>query len=527
MSKVKKILAVVLSMAMVLSMSLTAFAANAKPAATDTAKASVTGVTETGVTVTAYKIVEANYNDQGFTGYSYVAATGLTKAVFANGTMSLTDADIVGLTSKTGSLASTPMTKDGDAYSATLAAGSYMVLVTGSGTTVYNPMLVSVGYKADASGDSNELQTGAVNADTNWGLTTVDAYAKSSEPTVSKTIVGSGSGNDHGDDVAIGTAVPFEINTKLPSYSAQYTDPEFVVTDTLSAGLTAPAVADITVAAGTAVRDTDYTVAVANNVITVEFTSAFISANQNLAVKINYSATLNDNAKYNFDPNTNDVSIKYSNDPTDATSMTEKTDKTYSYTFAINAALNGESTETWNKITNELLKTGEEREIQNEQGQTVTTTSLPGATFTLTNTATNKVYTATSDNNGGLSFKGLDAGTYSLVETQAPTGYTLNSTPIPVVISATYNENGTLNSYTIIVAGEATSTYTATYKTSTTAAPEIDTVTGDSSEYEIKNTKLSALPSTGGIGTTIFTIGGVIIMIGAAFLFFRSRKKEA
>lgn len=105
-------------------------------------------------------------------------------------------------------------------------------------------------------------------------------------------------------------------------------------------------------------------------------------------------------------------------------------------------------------------------------------------------------------------------------------GYTLNSTPIPVVISATYNENGTLNSYTIIVAGEATSTYTATYKTSTTAAPEIDTVTGDSSEYEIKNTKLSALPSTGGIGTTIFTIGGVIIMIGAAFLFFRNRKRS-
>ena len=41
------------------------------------------------------------------------------------------------------------------------------------------------------------------------------------------------------------------------------------------------------------------------------------------------------------------------------------------------------------------------------------------------------------------------------------------------------------------------------------------------------NTKLSSLPSTGGIGTTIFTIGGCAIMIIAAALFFASRRKAA
>ena len=42
----------------------------------------------------------------------------------------------------------------------------------------------------------------------------------------------------------------------------------------------------------------------------------------------------------------------------------------------------------------------------------------------------------------------------------------------------------------------------------------------------IANNKGSSLPSTGGIGTTIFTIGGCLIMIIAAALFFASRRKE-
>ena len=42
----------------------------------------------------------------------------------------------------------------------------------------------------------------------------------------------------------------------------------------------------------------------------------------------------------------------------------------------------------------------------------------------------------------------------------------------------------------------------------------------------ITNTKLAELPGTGGIGTTIFTIGGCVIMIAAAGLYFASRRKH-
>lgn len=89
---------------------------------------------------------------------------------------------------------------------------------------------------------------------------------------------------------------------------------------------------------------------------------------------------------------------------------------------------------------------------------------------------------------GTLLIKGLDEGTYSFQETKAPEGYKL----VTDLKSATIEDG--------------------------------HTATVDAGEFV--NTKLSSLPSTGGIGTTIFTIAGCAIMIAAAGLFFASRKKS-
>lgn len=91
--------------------------------------------------------------------------------------------------------------------------------------------------------------------------------------------------------------------------------------------------------------------------------------------------------------------------------------------------------------------------------------------------------------NGTLKITGLDEGDYAFKETKAPTGYKVNS------------DN----------------------KKFTITANEKAEVTVDAGEFV--NTKLSALPHTGGIGTTIFTIAGCAIMVAAAFFFFTSRKK--
>lgn len=91
--------------------------------------------------------------------------------------------------------------------------------------------------------------------------------------------------------------------------------------------------------------------------------------------------------------------------------------------------------------------------------------------------------------NGTLNVTGLDEGNYEFKETKAPTGYKVNS------------EN---NAFTI-------------------TANENDEVTVDAGNFV--NTKLSSLPSTGGMGTYLFTIIGVVVMAGAAGAFFISRRK--
>lgn len=97
---------------------------------------------------------------------------------------------------------------------------------------------------------------------------------------------------------------------------------------------------------------------------------------------------------------------------------------------------------------------------------------------------------------GTVTVKGLECGKYTMTETTAPNGYSLNKDVKDFEIK--------------LVDGKKV------------AEEQKDVVDGINS---IKDTKLSALPSTGGIGTTIFTIAGCLIMVAAAGLFFASRKR--
>lgn len=95
------------------------------------------------------------------------------------------------------------------------------------------------------------------------------------------------------------------------------------------------------------------------------------------------------------------------------------------------------------------------------------------------------------DEHGAVKVSGLDEGTYNIYETEAPEGYSINSVATTVIVDAT------------------------------------DATANISLKSDISDTKLSSLPFTGGMGTTLFTVFGVIIMAAAAGLFFANKKKSA
>lgn len=103
-----------------------------------------------------------------------------------------------------------------------------------------------------------------------------------------------------------------------------------------------------------------------------------------------------------------------------------------------------------------------------------------------------------TDEKGAISLRGLDEGIYYLKETKAPAGYNLMETPVKIEIIPVYTENGDEVSVTV------------NYK--------VDDKEQDSNTVGVRNSSGSTLPVTGGVGTVIFYVLGAALFIGAALM---------
>lgn len=499
--------------ALTMGMSTVSFAAT--PDAKDVMK--VHNV-EAGATVTAYQIVKEVKGE-------WKPVDGVTIADPTNPTA----AEIAAIAKNPPTANTFALTKGADGvYSATgKAAGMYLILVTNTNATLYNPMVVSVDY--DGVEDS-------VDANTNF---TNDAYAKSSTPKVTKkndqagnTATGT---TNKGTSYNIGDKVPFTIETTIPSYSDQYNKVEFTVSDAMSKGLTAPTEAkDVTVkVGGIAVDATKYEFKAVGNGFEVAFKSDYIKslASKTPAerkVVITYNGTLNANAEWNFSQNKNEATIKFTNNPNGSTG-THKDDSKI-YTFGLDANLMGSET-TKNKKTHEVIKLDEKGVAQQlsykeDASEETVTNALSGAVFGLYSDkeCTNEVKKATTSQNGYMEMKGLKEGTYYLKEISAPSGYVPSSDISKVEIKAVYKDNGLLNNYTVTITDAKGNTYNSTY----TAAYDAGTITNVDIQSEtlfIKNSRMPGLPSTGGMGTYIFMIVGATLMAFAVMAYTKNAKK--
>jgi len=521
----KKIISLVLALAMV-ALCVSALADDLTPATSALPRADIQITNlESGDTVKLYKIAkwDTTASDWAFDGTfsinGYDTVDDLVAAINNDG--SATSAAIANaIGSKATENEGTANTSGVYTYNAEV--GMYLALVTTTTANVYNPMILSVNFTNPTTGEGGTVDATSAASGTN-------AKVKKTHVTLEKEV----KTEDKKQDVAVGDTVDFIVRTVTPNYGDNYQNPVFRITDTLSTGIEMTDAQQDAIVVKNGAGDTlvegddkDYTITASSSGYEISFTATYLHAvKANTAITVEYSATVNAKAvMHNVEEYVNDVDLEFSNSPT--TTDDSLHDDTKHYTFSIDASLLGSA--GGDEVTKELVKIAKDNNGDPiyawETSDTTTWRTinpLQGAEFTLV--GNDHTYTATSDPNGYLNFTGLDVGEYVLTEISAPAGYKFSTTGVPVVISATYNTDGTLATYSITVDSNKTSTYTATNAgewTSTTTINDTAKTTG------IVNEEGVTLPSTGGIGTTIFYILGGLLVVGAAVILVARRKAQ-
>lgn len=534
-------------------------------AATTQKTITVTEVKDTSANlkVTAYQLAKGVYKDGKLVSYTLCDGTNAPIADLTAPTAAEITAIADRISADTTTLTGIRMTKSGTSYTADVEAGLYIVIVEDSDAYVYNPAIVAVNI-TDANQIASSATGGTVDMTTYFNFPS-QAYLKSSTSGFDKTITGSThNGTDaeskksDGDTIAFGDTVKFKLDSMtIPSYSSDYAEGslKYEINDNLDAKAFL-GVADLAVkVGGTAVAadSTTYTIvykdkngdtvadAASAVSFTVSFADSYIRANGTKSVEITYASTVQNTAGLNYSENKNTATLTYSNDPTDSTSYKTQTDHTYHYTFGIDADLDGESGDKSTYELNKVTKAGEGFENTSDGRSQKSKNPLAGATFTLYYDAamTQVVNTAVSDDDGHISFTGLDEGVYYLKETTAPSGYTLNDTDYQITIAATLDDEGIMTSYTMDIKSKDSETglYTvAAGSASYTNTPVVaadgsveNTIVDTTVPVEIVNTNLASLPSTGGAGTVLLVTGGAIgmtLFLGAIIAVNRKKKDD-
>lgn len=379
----------------------------------------------------------------------------------------------------------------------------------------------------------------------------VKASPKDAPVNPTKKIVGADDAKLDEDTVKIGDTVNFEVTANLPYYgdslptawteatvlyptaeafNAKVAEIKYILTDTMTKGLTFDNNMAVSVDGTALTKDTDFTVAydTAANTVTANFDWSKINQYQGKKITVTYSATVNENAVIGS-ANTNTVKISYYNDPQTSDSTTDTdTDTTKVYTYGMdltktfnNAAADGT---TINASTVEFtladnagkafwfIKTADGNYTAYSRAMSGTTTEPAEGNVTVNG----KEYKLTQKLNptatGALSLKGLDVGTYVLTENKSVDGYSKLTSDVTIEVTGATTD-GSLTGAVIAKIGE---------KTLANSADNDGIFT-----LSINNTKNQFnLPLTGGTGILLFTIGGGIVIAAAIIIFSQLRKKN-
>ena len=567
MKKMRRIASLLLALAMAFGLTATAFAAEV--------------VNETGHTYAAYQVFKGTQQESVEEGDGSITALGdIEWGSGVDGTALLTEltglevggaypfqncADAAGVaavldgesdyTSATAKAfanaadkhrteTSTPIPADKNA-TVNLEDGYYLFVDTQTapdGVDAYNPALLQV--------------TGQ----------TITIKQKYSVPEVEKKVSDTEDGG-LGDavDAGIGDSVYFTLTGTLPMNLEDYDSYKYIFHDTLSDGLQYNGDVKVYLAAKGTDGEPDlagkteiakgadgYTVnpdgasAAGGGTLTVTFADlkkvGGVTAESCIIVE--YSATLTEAAVIGKPGNTNTVKLEYSNnpntdssgDPSDGTGETPE-DTVYVFTYELDGTkVDGQTPDKTLKDAQFVLYRVKGEGEPNADGENNTPTNVEYAEVTdgkltgWTDSRGTAIGTedakgtgiVASDENGLFVISGLDAGTYYLEEVKAPAGYNLLKDPVKLTIDAEIsggdaetNQPPTIGKLDLITEGKDGSITTPGDKDNGTVS------------LEVQNNMGALLPSTGGMGTTLFYIAGAALVLAAGVLFMMKRRTDS
>ena len=488
MKKMKKLLSLVLSVAMVVAMGVTVFAdENTNPTYTITAPTTdhqyeiyqiFTGDLSNGV----LSNVKWGTNGTGTVGTVVDETTLNALVAIKDETSDQTKLDVI----KTyANLNSTPVAtiKNGQTYS-NAVAGYYLIKDkdnTVSGTDTYTTYIVEVVGNVTISPKSDSPEFEKKVKDTNDTEETTSDWQDSA-------------------DYDVGDAVPFKLDGTVSEKYADYKQYYFAFHDVEESGLTFNSDSVKVYVDGKEITEgyllnTSPTDGCTFEVV-FENLKNINSVKAKSKITVEYTSTLNESANLGNQGNLNKAKLEFSNNP--------------------NAEQNGTKGETpWDNVIVFTYQAVVNKVDGNKH-------PLKGAEFTLAKKlkdgSTKTITVVKSDDGTAFTFKGLDDGVYVLTETKTPAGYnTIDPITFTVTADHTITWDGTNRTgvLTSLNGSEASGkiTFTANEDKSQLATTVV-------------NKKGSILPSTGGIGTTIFYVIGAILMIGAGVLLVSKKRTD-
>ena len=452
MKKIKKVLALLVAMVMVMGMTMTTMAAGKM-----TSNITVKGLTEGAKTkLDAYQAVSYDVKQN-----IWVVAAWADDYIKLNDEKTayeITNAVELGKVAESQKPTYTGTTTAQEYTFKSAEIGAYVILASDDKETVYTTMVAET-YKDNAEYIEAEDKTIFAKAD----KVKLDKKAKEGDNFIGR-----------------GEEVEFTITTTFPNYETPDSkDNTFTIVD-VPTGLDITEVTELTI--GGAPFE-DYTVAeVDNGVFTIDLTNAIGTENANAGktVVVKYKAIVTSDEGYSNTANA------FKNDET----YGEDTEEGFTGDITlVKYALDKDNDD----LTNNAKLAGAKFKVHkgNKDGEVLFFVKVGDGVYKHAladeEGAIDELEVSAE---GELKVTGLGDGTYFFEETKAPDGYSINEDGATVIIEGSEKENVSMDTYVI-------------------------------------DTKLSSLPSTGGIGTTIFTIGGCVIMIAAAGLFFASRRKES